>query len=93
MLDENYKPEKPPIAPANNNDNEEISVRPYVKDVNEIVTSTIIDIPPQSPSNPSIKLTALLIPTIHPIVTKIAIAWEIKAGKNGKVNPFKAISP
>src|SRR5699024_12633157 len=46
-------------------DSEAISVRPLVYEVIEIVNKTIIDIPEDKPSKPSIKLIAFVIPTIH----------------------------
>ena len=38
-----------------------------------VMINTIMDIPPHKPSNPSIRFTALVIPTIHPRVTIKAI--------------------
>ena len=46
-------------------DKEAMSLLPDNKEVIEIVTRTIIEIPADNPSNPSIKLIALVIPTIQ----------------------------
>lgn len=50
-------------------DKEAMSLLPDNKEVIEIVTRTIIEIPADNPSNPSIKLIALVIPTIQNKVT------------------------
>ena len=77
----------PIIAPAKTNDNDAISVLPLVKEVIEIVNKTIIDIPDDNPSSPSIKLIALVIPTIHKTVIAPGNIGGQLAGK--KSNPFK----
>ena len=51
-------------------DKEAMSLLPDHKEVIEIVTRTIIEIPADNPSNPSIKLIALVIPTIQNKVCK-----------------------
>ena len=63
-------------------DKEAMSLLPDNKEVIEIVTRTIIEIPADNPSNPSIKLIALVIPTIQNKVTTPErnvhrITWEI----------------
>ena len=75
------------IAPANNNESEAISVLPLVSDVIEIVNKTIIEIPDDSPSNPSIKFMAFVIPTIQITVINPAMIDTQSPGK--KSNPFK----
>lgn len=63
------KNKKPIILPARMSDKEAMSLLPDNKEVIEIVTRTIIEIPADNPSNPSIKLIALVIPTIQNKVT------------------------
>lgn len=67
-------------------DKEAMSLLPDNKEVIEIVTRTIIEIPADNPSNPSIKLIALVIPTIQ---NKVTIPERNVIASLGKYpNPF-----
>ena len=72
-------------------DKEAISVLPLVKEVIDIVNKTIIEIPDDNPSRPSIKFIAFVIPTIHSTVMIAGIIGGQLLGIKSK--PFRYISP
>ena len=75
------------IEPAKTNESDAISVLPLVNDVIDIVNKTMIEIPDDKPSRPSIKLMALVIPTIHKTVIIPGIIGTQFSGTKSK--PFK----